>query len=691
MLEWAKGKCMESSTSGREIRAGTSAASYIDRGSKADPGCLRATRRPRHRRQRLGLLLGVVLASHALSAPAETFPDDLSGLSLEELGNIRITSVSKRSERLADAAASVFVITNDDIRRSGARSLPEVLRLAPNLQVFQVSSYGYAISARGMARSNTSVPNKLLVLIDGRSVYTPLFSGVFWDVQDVVLDDVERIEVISGPGGTLWGVNAVNGVINIVTRNAADTQGTLLSGGAGNRGSDATVRYGAPFGTNGHFRVYGKYLEQDHTSTGSGSAIDDARHKIQAGFRADWAGASDRVSVRGNVYDGSQGQPAPGAISVSGLDVVLGDVPFSGINLTANWNHALASGGNVDVQAYYDRTKRTMPPMFGETLEIVDLQVQHTLRRHGIHSLAWGANVRHSRDRVTNSPYFAFLPARLDQDWASLFAQDEMALRDDLRLILGARAERNDYTGTEFLPNARLAWAVTPEHLLWTAASRAVRAPSRLDHDAYIPGVAPFLLDGGTGVRSEIAEVYELGYRGQLTPRLTLAGTVFHNEYDDLRTQEIDPGFTFIFFGNGMEGRATGIEMWGTYQAASNWRVSGGLTTLQEKFWLKRGSNDVAGPSMSGYDPSHTWQLRSNWNFASKGNFDLGLRHVSALEREDIPAYTAVDARFSWRLRSGVELSLSGRNLFGRHVEGGLPATRSEVGPDVFAAVSWQM
>jgi iron complex outermembrane recepter protein len=639
----------------------------------------------------LTMLLGVALACQALPVPAEILQDDLTSLSLEELGNIRITSVSKRPERLADAAASVFVITNDDIRRSGARSLPDVLRLAPNLQVFQASSYGYAISARGMARSNTSAPNKLLVLIDGRSVYTPLFSGVFWDVQDVVLDDVERIEVISGPGGTLWGVNAVNGVINIVTRRAGDTQGTLLSGGAGNRGSDVAVRYGAPLGSNGHFRVYGKYLQQDHTSTASGSAVDDARHMIQAGFRADWSRANDQVSLQGNVYDGSQGQPAPGAISVTGVDVVLGDIPFSGVNLTANWNHSLAGGGNIEMQAYYDRTERTTPPMFGETLDIVDFQIQHTLQGHGIHSLAWGANIRHSKDRVVNSPYFAFLPARLDQDWASLFLQDEMALRDDLRLTLGARMERNDYTGTEFLPNARLAWAITPEHLLWTAASRAVRAPSRLDHDAYIPGAPPFLLNGGNEVRSEVAEVYEVGYRGQLSSRFTLSGTVFHNEYDDLRTVEVDPGLTFLLFGNGMRGRATGLEMWGTYQAAPSWRLSGGFTALDETFWLKPGSDDATGPLAAGNDPSHTWQLRSSWSFSPRGEFDLGLRHVSALESNDIPAYTAVDARFGWRLRDGLELSLSGRNLFGRHAETGALATRSELGPDVFAAVTWRM
>lgn len=633
----------------------------------------------------------MLLVAAALPAHASITTDDLTRLSLEELGDIRITSVSKKAERVADAAASVYVITADDIRRSGARTLPEALRLAPNLQVARASAAGYAISARGMNGSNTSAPNKLLVLIDGRSVYTPLFSGVFWDVQDVVMEDIERIEVISGPGGTLWGVNAVNGVINIITRAAGDTQGPMVAAAAGNRGSEAVLQHGGPLGETGYYRVYGKYLQRDRTSTESGIPVDDAGHKSQAGFRIDWTRPGDRFSVSGNVYDGSEGQPAPGAISIAGVPLELGDITLSGANLLARWDRQLEGGSSLSLQAYYDRTERIVPPTFGQKLDIVDLQFQHSLRRRGMHSVAWGANFRHSRDRVENSAYFAFLPADVNQKWTSLFVQDEMAVREDLRLTLGTRLERNDYTGTEILPNARIAWNFAPDHMLWSAVSRAVRAPSRLDHDAFIPGVPPFLLNGGHDVRSELATVYEVGYRGLPASRFSYSVTAFHTEYYDLRTTEIDPSFTFVHFGNGMEGRATGIEMWGAYQVAPAWRLSGGFTALRETLWLKPGSDDIDGPSTAGRNPSHTWQLRSSWSIDERRDFDLGVRRVAALDKDAIPAYTALDARFGWKLTDAMELSVAGTNLLGRHSEYGALATRSEFGPEVWVSLLWKM
>ncbi|WP_157616926.1 TonB-dependent receptor [Rhodanobacter sp. Soil772] len=634
----------------------------------------------------------LALPAHASLPDLPAQPEDLTSLSLEELGNIQITSVSKKPERLSDAAASVFVITADDIRRSGARNLPEALRLAPNLQVAEASAVGYAISARGMNGSNNSAPNKLLVLIDGRSVYSPLFSGVFWDAQDVMLEDVERIEVISGPGGTLWGVNAVNGVINIITRSAENTHGALLTTAVGNGGSDLGFRYGATLGANGDYRVYGKHTRWLHGKTADGATVDDAGHRSQVGFRTDWHYAVDRFTVEGNVYDGSEQQPAPGAIAINGVGFVLGDVSNSGVNLTARWNRALAEGGSLDLQAYYDHTRRTVPPTFGERLDILDFQLQHSLRPLGMHALVWGVNARQSRDRVENlSPYFAFLPAQARQRWTSVFAQDEMTLANDLRLTLGARLERNDYTGTEFLPNARLAWKAAPGHLFWTAVSRTVRAPSRLDRDAYIPAVPPYLLNGGDPVRSEVAKVYELGYRGQPTPRLSWSATVFHNDYDHLRTQEIDPSFTYLFFGSLMEGQSNGIEWWGTFQATKSWRLSGGFTALDEHFRLKPGSNDAAGPSAEGFDPSNTWQLRSSWTLGSDSELAIGLRHVGALARDDVPAYTAVDARLGWTLAPGAEISLTGRNLSGGHGEYRSRDLRREIGRSVILALAWAM
>jgi iron complex outermembrane receptor protein len=633
---------------------------------------------------------GILFASERAFAGSPVI--NYAEMSFEELANIEISSVSKRPERLFDAAASVYVITAEQIRRSGATSLPEVLRLAPNLQVAQLSSTGYAISARGMNGSNNSAPNKLLVMVDGRSVYTPLFSGVFWDVQDVVLDDVDRIEVISGPGGTLWGINAVNGIINIITRSADSTRGALASARFGNRGSDIAFRYGGALGADGSYRVYGKQVERAHTSTESGDTVNDAMHGTHVGFRADWGRADNRLTVHGNAYTGTVDQPAPGSISISGVDLPLAPIPVSGANFITRWERQLNDGSGMMLQIYYDRTKRTVPPTFSETLDIADIQFQHSLQPSASHSVVWGANYRYSIDHLTNSRFFAFLPAEARQHWASVFAQDDIALRENLRLTIGARIERNDYTGSEFMPSLRMAWKFRPDHLLWSAASRAVRAPSRLDSDAFIPGTPPFLLRGGPGVRSEVANVYEVGYRGEPTADTLLSVTLFHNDYDHLRTQEIDPSRTFVVFANEMEGKASGVEMWGAYQVTPQWRLSAGITALRQRFRLKAGSNDIDGPNSAGKDPPHTWHLRSSVNISSGRELEIALRHVGALSSPAVPSYTTVDARVGWNLGRGLELSITGQNLIGSsHAEYGPLATRSRIGTGIFMALLWKM
>lgn len=606
---------------------------------------------------------------------------DLANLSFEELANIRITSVSKRDENLADAAASVFVITHDDIRRSGATSLPDALRLAPNLHVAQVSANAYAISARGF---NGSSANKLLVLIDGRSVYTPLFAGVFWDVQNVLLEDVDRIEVISGPGGTLWGTNAVNGVVNVITRSAANTQGGLATVGGGNRESSSALRYGGALGEDGSYRVYGKYGERRPTETARGSPVDDASRMAQGGFRIDWARADDQLMLQGNVYDGAEGQPEPGSI-VTGPKFPLGGIQLSGVNLLSRWERTLDRDGRLSLQFYYDGTQRDVPPFFSEKLDIVDLQFQHALPRQGMHAPVWGAEYRYGMDRVSNSAIIAFLPAQLDQRWVSLFGQDEMSLRDDLRLTLGARFERNDYTGLEFLPNARLAWKLAPGHLLWGAASRTVRAPSRLDRDVVVPGKPPYLLIGGPEVRSEVAKVYELGYRGQPNPRLSFAATLFHSDYDRLRTQEINREPLYVVYANNMEGRSTGIEMWSTYQVTADWRLSAGYTAQKERLELKPGSNDQAALLNLDRDPSHKWILRSSLNLTKESEADLTVRRVAALSNPQVPAYTAVDLRYGWNPRPDLEFSVTAQNLGSKgHGEFTNILTRSQLQPSAF-------
>jgi iron complex outermembrane receptor protein len=604
-------------------------------------------------------------------------------LDLKALMNIEVTSVSRRPERLSDAAASIFVITGDEIRRSGATNLPEALRLAPSLDVVQVNAGGYTVSARGFLNS---AANKLLVLIDGRAVYTPLFSGVFWDAQDVLLEDIDRIEVISGPGGTLWGVNAVNGVINIITLSANATRGGLLSAGGGNCETISALRYGAKLGPDGNYRAYGKYFDRGHTETANGTVKDDALHKSTAGFRADWERAADQLTLVGTAYKGSEGQPLPGTISISSLKLMLGVIPISGVNLTARWSRRLSNGSTISVQGYLDRTERTVPPTFADRLNIADLQFLHSWRLARIHEVAWGAEYRYGMDRVTNSQYIAFLPAHVNQTWAAVFAQDEVTLRTGLRLILGARTEHNNYTGSELLPNVRLAWSVTPNHLLWTAASRTVRAPSRFDHDVFVPGSPPFLLTGGPGVVSEIARVYELGYRGQPVASTTFSATAFHSLYNHLRTQEVAPSRTSVFFANGMVGRTTGIEMWATHQATRIWWLSAGFRGLSEHFELQPGSNDRAGlAAQEGRDPRRSWRLRSSLDLPGRGELDVTARRVSALASPAVPAYSAIDLRYGWKPGPDMEVSVTGSNLFGKgHGEFTDVSTRTEIGRAVF-------
>ena len=599
----------------------------------------------------------------------------MADMSIEELANIRVISVSRRAELLADAPASVFVITNEDIRRSGATTLPEVLRLAPNLQVAQVNAQSYAISARGF---NNSVGNKLLVLIDGRIVYTPLFSGVFWDTQDVMLEDVERIEVVSGPGGTLWGTNAVNGVINIITMPAADTQGGVAAAGLGDRSKGTAFRYGGKLDNGGSYRVYGKYGDHDHTHTENGRPIRDAWNRKQAGFRTDWESTQHNVTLQGNTYAGH-------------LEQATTEGRISGLNLLARWENKLGDGSSTNLLAYYDRTLRNFPGSYNKALDIFNVEFQHSLSPSGAHSIIWGSSFRYGDDKIGNSRALAFLPAEVNHKWTSLFVQDEIALGRDLNFILGARLEHNDYTGLEFLPSARLAWKLSDNRLLWTALSRTVRSPSRIDRDFYTPGQAPFILQGNTSFRSEVANVFEVGYRSQPAKTLSYSVTLFHHDYDDLRTFEMPRPGSFVI-GNGMEGSVSGIEAWTTWQATPSWRLGAGLTVLKDRLRIKPGSTDVLGTAAAGNDPAHAWQLRSSLNIAPGKDLDVILRRVGALPQPHVPSYSAVDARFGWRLRSDLELSVTGQNLFGgSHPEFGSSINRSEIPSSVFIKLLWQI
>jgi iron complex outermembrane receptor protein len=456
------------------------------------------------------------------------------------------------------------------------------------------------------------------------------------------------------------------------------------------RGAQAGFRYGGGEGPTS-WRVYGKHLDMRHTELAGGGAINDARHQSQVGFRVDGQRGADSWTVQGGAMRGRSGQAEPGVLTVTGINPVLEDIATGGVNLSGAWERQLDAGGSVRVRGAVERAERRAWPTFSQAVNIAQLQLLHTLPALGAHSVVWGLGHRRSWDKVDSSEIVAFLPAYARQAWSSIFVQDEVALRDNLELTVGVRAARNPYTGNEWLPTLRLAWKAAPAHLLWTGLSRTVRAPSRLDADAFVPGKPPYLLRGGPLVRSEVARVLELGYRGQPLAQLNFSVTAFHNRYDDLRTQEVDPGMTFVTFANGMQGRASGVELWGTWQAGARWRIAGGYTALHERLWLKPGSNDLAGPGSAGKDPSCTAQLKSTFDVRDGQQFELAVRRVAALDNPAVPAYTAVDARYLWSVRPGLEAALFGQNLNGSHGEYGAQQWRTEVPRSVGMRLTWQM
>jgi iron complex outermembrane receptor protein len=635
--------------------------------------------------------LAAFLLAPAYAAELQTA--SLADLSLEQLANIEVTSVSRHAERLSDAPASIYVITNDDIRRAGVRSLAEALRLAPNLQVARNSSSTYAISSRGF---NNALGNKLLVLIDGRTVYTPLFSGVFWDQQDVMLEDIERIEVISGPGGTLWGANAVNGVINVITRTARDSQGMLVTAGVGNRDDGAGFRYGGALGEAGHFRVYGKRLDLQNTRNAAGASFPDGWQQGQIGFRADWGQSSRNFTVQGDAYSG-KGETRS----------IFGPVEVSGTNLLARWSEKFSSGSDFHLQAYYDKSDREDRSGFQGDVNTYDIEFQHGIPL-GAHKVLWGGGYRHARDDVPSTlplnPLLAlvirFVPPARTLTWQNVFVQDEIRLSEKVALTVGLKLESNDYTGWEKLPSARLAWKPEDNQLVWGAVSRTVRAPARLDRDfnfvavgTFVPVLLPppnnIFIAGGPYFESEVANVFEIGYRAQPSSVLSYSVTAYRQNYQKLRSGMPAPN---AFIENKISGFENGVEAWATWQAARAWRLSGGFSTLRQHLGIDPGSRDPVGPIALGNDPDHQWMLRSSFNLTDRHEFDAMVRRVGSLPVQaglPVQVYTAVDARLGWKATRNTEVSLTLENIFdSEHAEF---TTTNLYGRSAFLKLLWRI
>ncbi len=622
----------------------------------------------------LAIVLAAIQLVAARPVAAQTV-EQLQNMSIEELGNVQVTSVSKTTESLSDAPAAIYVITHDDIIRSGATTIPEMLRLAPNLEVAQLNATSYAISARGFnVGDNASLSNKLLVLIDGRSVYSPMFGGVYWDMQQVLPEDVERIEVISGPGATLWGANAVNGVINIITRGSGETPGGVLTLGAGNLQRDASLQYGGRLGADLTYRVHGEFAQYNSYPLANGQNADDGWSKPQGGFRLDWTPPGDSLSVQGDLFTASE-QP---------------DGFIRGRDVATTWQHRFDNGSNLQVLAYYDNSERYENgggPGFNVTT--YDLEIQHNFTIGDRNNIVWGAGERNFRYDFENTS-LALIPAKQTLNLANLFAQDTISLTRGLKLTVGLKFEDEPYAGPQFMPNVRLAWKATDQVLLWAAVSRAVRSPTPVDVNLNeFVGPVDFLA-GSAGFRPETLTAYEVGTRVQASSRASFSVSTFYNVYDNLRS--IDSGTSPtglpLQFGNLMAGNVFGVEVWGNYQLTDWWRLSAGFNLQHEDLRFLRGSLTAAGLAFVADDPGHQASLHSAINLGHGVTWDAFLRDVGMLPHPGVPEYVELNSRLGWDITNAWQVSLSGFNLLhARHMEFLEDGTTTEVPRSIYAQV----
>jgi iron complex outermembrane recepter protein len=584
-------------------------------------------------------------------------------MSIDQLADVNVSSVTKSNEPLRDAPAAIYVITHDDIIRSGATSIPEMLRLAPNLFVAQTSASTFTVSARGFSGSANAqnFANKLLVLIDGRSVYTPLYSGVYWNMQDVLPEDIDRIEVISGPGATLWGANAFDGVINIITKKASETQGVQVDVAAGNLQQVASFQYGGHLGDDLSYRLYAKTFWDENTLTTTGARARDNWTKPQGGFRADWTpDEADQLTLQGDIFAGDTADSSP-----------MNDT-ISGGNILGRWNHGWSDGSTLQVQAYADRVSQATNMNGGSYwVDTYDLDIQHSFALGARNQIVWGGGVRWDDYNISPGSGLSFQPSGRDMVLGDLFAQDSFAITDRLKLIAGLKLENDPFSGVAALPDLRLSWKPNDKTLLWAAVSQAIRSPTPFDRDVHEEVGGINLLNAGGTFKSEKLIAYELGARLQPTDRLSFSVSTYYNVYNDLRSIELKPVTFFpLQWGNGMRGDAYGVEAWSDYRVTDWWRLSAGFSAEHEQLSFKAGDPGLLGAAEAGDEPAAQGQIRSSMNLGRDVTFDATVRSVAALPNPALPAYTELNARLGWNVTPRIQLSVSGFNLLhAYHVE----------------------
>lgn len=609
-----------------------------------------------------GTLFGIcVIIFNSITAIAQDISsiDDLKKLSVEELMNIEVTSVSKKPEKLDEVASAIQVITNEEIRRSGATNIPEALRLASNLQVAQLNSSAWIISARGF---NAAFSNKLLVMIDGRTVYTPLFAGVFWDVQNYPLEDVERIEIISGPGGAIWGANAVNGVINIITKKASETQGVYASAGIGTfLRENATLRYGGKINSNLSYRLYGMYFRRDHTLLPNESDNTDKWKLGQAGFSVDWTPSdADDIIISGNLYGGTH-------------DNTPSESTVDGQNILTRWSRKFDNGGSLVIQAYYDRTwRRDIPSTISDQTETVDFEFDHSFQLARSNRFVWGGGYRFMDSQTHNgTPLLGLVPPMRRMYLYSGFIQDELSfINERLKLTLGGKIQHNVFSGFEVQPTARLAWTASV-NTFWGSVSRAIRAPSRIDVDYHLPTFplppeSPSVA-GGPNFTSEKLVAWEAGYRFHSSGNVSLSVSVFNNKYDDLYSVEALPNTLTYQIQNGTEGTSQGVEFTGKFQISKSWRLHAGYSYFDKT--LKNKPGRIYDHSDLGNDAKNRVVIHSILDLPKNFQFDVTFRYIDTLPKPHVSDYSTFDARLAWIYKK-VELSVVGQNLYeNQHAE----------------------
>ena len=622
--------------------------------------------------------------SWAQGGDGQTLAPSLNQLSLEELGNVEITTVSKDPQPVQQTAAAVYVITQEDIQRSGATSLPEALRLAPGVEVARIDADHWSVAVRGFAGQFSK---SLLVLIDGRSVYTPLFSGVYWDAQNVMLDDVERIEVIRGPGGTIWGANAVNGVINIITKSAKETDGLISTLGGGNvdQGLGA-LRYGHVSQKGFSYRLYSMGAMRGPESHPDGDNFDDWRMG-QAGFRADWArNAKDNYTMQGDIYRGQSGETLLLATYSPLAESAEEDkADFSGGNLLARWQHTVSDGSDVQIQAYFDRTNRQDLEL-GETRDTFDVDYIQHQRIAGNQELVWGLGARISPDNIIQTiPSVNFLPDRQTDAIYSSFVQYELPIvPDKLKLTVGSKFEHTNFSGFDYQPNVRLMWSPTQHQSVWLAVTRAVRTPSQQDQNIQFniliqsspPPPVFFEILGNPKFKPEQLIAYESGYRVRVKRRLYVDFASFFNTYKDLEgygppsvaiaTNPPPVDLLFVLpYANVIEGRSIGAELTPTWDVTGWWQLRGAYSLLHMQLTDKPGYSDVGNllSSYLGSSPTHVANVQSIFNLPDHFEFDQTYRYSSELPEYEVHPYNTVDARLARRVGEGLDFAVAGQNL----------------------------